>query len=178
MKIRLKPFDLDETEALVSFLTGQPWPYHGNPNPSEESIRDGVANGRYTGEDTLTLWIVEGDEKLGLIRLFDLGDLTPVFDIRIDAARRGQGVGTAAVRLLADYVFTEFPDKIRFEGHTRNDNYAMRKTFAKAGFAKEAYHRKAWPTNGTLYDSVGYSLLREDWAEGKVSPIDWNDFPY
>jgi len=177
MTIALQIFD-NETEELVAFLTSQPWPYHGNPNPSEASIRDGAANGRYAGEDTQTLWIVEDGAKVGLVRLFDLGDLTPVFDIRIDAARRGRGIGTEAVRLLAEHVFTAFPDKIRFEGHTRNDNYAMRKTFAKTGFVKEAYHRKAWPTEGVYYDSVGYSLLREDWEAGKTSPIDWNDFPY
>ncbi len=177
MPITLQPFH-NETEVLVAFLTSQPWPYHGNPNPQEANIRYGVANGLYTGEETRTLWIVADGAKVGLIRLFDLGDLTPVFDIRIDAARRGRGIGTAAVRLLAEHVFTAFPDKIRFEGHTRHDNYAMRKTLAKTGFVKEAYHRKAWPTDGVYYDSVGYSLLREDWESGKRSPIDWNDFPY
>jgi len=177
MTIALQPFD-NETEELVAFLTSQPWPFHGNPNPSEDSIRDGAANGRYDGEETKTYWIVEDGETIGLIRLFDLGDPTPVFDIRIDAGRRGRGFGTTALRLLADHVFAAFPDKMRFEGHTRADNYAMRKAFAKAGFVKEAYHRKAWPTEGKYYDSVGYSLLREDWAEGKISPIDWNDFPY
>jgi len=181
--LSLQAFDpATDEEALVEFLSSQTWPYHGNPNPSAESVREGLASGRYTDEEQRTFWIVEGEgasaAKLGLVRVFDLGDPTPMFDVRLGEQSRGRGIGETAVRLLAEYVFTRFEDKPRLEGHTRADNYAMRKTFVKAGFVKEAYHRKAWPTGGTLYDSVGYAITREDWSAGKVTPIDWNDFPY
>jgi len=62
---------------------------------------------------------------------------------------------------LADLVFSYDESKIRIEGHTPSDNYAMRKTFVKAGFGKEGFHRKAWPQNdGMIYDSVSYAIAR------------------
>jgi len=184
--------DAVERERLVSFLSGQTWTYHGNARPTAESVREGMAQGRYAGEETRTFWVVEtgaaslsggpaptAETIVGLVRVFDLGDSTPVFDVRIGEAHRGRGIGTEALRRLADYVFTEFPDKERLEGHTRADNYAMRKAFYKAGFVKEAVHRRSWPSaDGTMHDSIGYSIIRPDWAEGKRTPIDWNDFPY
>jgi len=176
-RIELREYD-GEAERLVSFLTSQPWPFHGTPSLTEESVRDSLAKGRYAGEETKTFWIQADGTDVGLLRLFDLGDLTPMFDIRIDRNARGQGIGTAALRQAVKYLFTAYPDKIRMEGHTRADNYAMRKTFVKAGFVKEGYHRKSWPTEGVYYDSVGYSILRDDWTSGRTTPVDWNDVPF
>lgn len=55
----------------------------------------------------------------------------------------------------------------------------VRKTLYNAGFVKEAVHRRSWPAeDGELHDSIGYAILREDWAEQKTTPIEWNDYPY
>jgi RimJ/RimL family protein N-acetyltransferase len=55
----------------------------------------------------------------------------------------------------------------------------MRKMFMKAGFVKEGVHRRAWPqSDGTVYDSVRYAILREDWAKGRTTPVAWDDVPY
>ena len=80
------------------------------------------------------------------------------------------------VKWSAEHVFTTMPDKPRLEGQTRVDNLAMRRVFRECGWVKEAHYRKSWPdANGTWLDSVGYAILREDWAEGKVTPVNWHD---
>ena len=121
--------------------------------------------------------MVTGTEtKVGLIRLLDLGDDTPLFDLRIRAASRGKGLGTSALRWLTGYLFNEFPSIRRIEGTTRQDNLAMRRTFRKCGYVKEAHYRQAWPSrDGTVYDAVGYAILRSDWQAGTVTPPDWAD---
>ena len=64
-------------------------------------------------------------------------------------------------------------------GTHEKDNYAMRKVFFKCGYVREACYRKAWPSpDGTLHDSVGYGITREDWEENKVTPVDWGDVPF
>ena len=67
--------------------------------------------------------------------------------------------------------------KIRLEGHTRQDNFAMRKTFERAGFVKEAQLRQAWfsPKEESYYDAVTYGMTREDFEEGTTTPVVWED---
>ncbi|BCN29827.1 GNAT family N-acetyltransferase [Anaeromicropila herbilytica] len=60
----------------------------------------------------------------------------------------------------------------RIEANTREDNYGMRCVFHKSGFVKEAHYRKAWKG----YDSIGYAIIREDWKNGVITPVNWNDF--
>ena len=89
------------------------------------------------------------------------------------AADRPSSVRT--MRLTA-HVFTTMPAVNRFEGQTREDNIAMRKTFVRAGFVKEAHYREGWPIeNSPPLASVGYSILRRDWQTGRTTPVVWND---
>jgi RimJ/RimL family protein N-acetyltransferase len=62
----------------------------------------------------------------------------------------------------------------RLEGQTRVDNQAMRRVFRRAGWVAEAFYRKAWPSeDGAIHDAVGYAILRDDWANGTVTPVLW-----
>ncbi len=134
-------------------------------------------NGRYYGNEVRSFWIMnETERRIGLIRLFDLSDPTPMFDLRIKTSHRGRGIGAEALRWLTDFVFETMPDKIRIEGYTRRDNRAMRRVFRKCGYVKEAHHRKSWPSeSGIYYDSVGYGITRYDWKNNITTPVEWND---
>ncbi|MEK4510978.1 N-acetyltransferase [Paenibacillus anaericanus] len=180
MTISLQPY-VDETVDLIAFLTGQVWPFHGTATITETTAREQIENGRYdSGTEHKTFWIIKDDsDKVGLLRVYDLEDPTPLFDIRIGERHSGQGYGLQAVKKLVEYIFTNYDDKIRIEGNTRADNFAMRKTFHNAGFVKEAVHRQSWPSeDGRIHDSIGYAILRGDWMEGTTTQIDWTDFPY
>ena len=101
-----------------------------------------------------------------------------MLDLRLATSERGRGHGTAALRALSTWVFATYPDTQRLEGQTRVDNIAMRKTFLRCGWVKEAHYRAAWPAHdGRLMDSVGYGLLRTDWLSGQPTPVDWFDDP-
>ena len=54
-----------------------------------------------------------------------------MLDIRLAAIHRGHGYGTAALRAVSAWLFTTYPEPQRFEGQTRVDNVAMRKTFLR-----------------------------------------------
>ncbi len=168
-----------EADLLAEFLTAEDWPYHSAGPPGAAQIREDAAAGRYDNDQTRTFWIVTGTgAEAGLIRLLDLADDTPLFELRIRAACRAAGLGTQALRWLTGYLFTEFPGIRRIEGTTRQDNHAMRRTFAACGYVKEAHYRQAWPSpGGTVYDAVGYAILRTDWQAGTTTPPDWDDDP-
>ncbi|KOU83136.1 GCN5 family acetyltransferase [Streptomyces sp. XY58] len=163
---------------MVAFLTADTWPFHGTAVVDADQARQWVADGRFDGDDTRTFWIGDGDDTLGLVRLMDLGDGTPVFDLRIRTRYRGRGVGGHALTWLTAYLFAEFPRILRIEGTTRQDNAAMRRTFRRCGYVKEAHYRDGWPgTDGTVHDAVGYAVLRRDWLTGTTTPPAWHDEP-
>jgi RimJ/RimL family protein N-acetyltransferase len=174
--INYRRVEPDDTGLLVAFLTGDTWPFHGSPVVTADRARQWIAAGRYHGDDNRAFWIIVDGENGGLIRLMDLGDSTPVFDLRLRARYRGQGVGGQALRWLTAYLFAELPAIRRVEGTTRQDNRAMRRAFQRAGYVKEAHYREAWPVDGgEVYDAVGYAILRRDWLSGTTTAPEWHD---
>jgi RimJ/RimL family protein N-acetyltransferase len=174
--IAYRRFDRDEGGDLADFLTGDSWPFHAGGAENADAVRRRVASGQYDGDDTQTWWIVDDDERIGLIRFEDLGDDTPLFDLRLRATHRGQGHGSAAVRWLTDHLFTTLPEILRIEAVTRQDNSAMRRALLHNGYAKESHYRDAWPdATGAIRDAVGYAVIRRDWQSGSVTLPDWND---
>ncbi|MDQ0964265.1 RimJ/RimL family protein N-acetyltransferase [Streptomyces sp. B4I13] len=172
-------FVASEVDSLVRFLARDTWPFHVSATVSGDEVRAWAAAGVFDSDETRTFWITVRADAVGLIRLMDLGDGTPLFDLRIASEHRGRGMGPRALAWLTRYVFTEFPDAERMEGTTRQDNAAMRRTFEKGGYVKEAHYRDAWPgAGGRRYDAVGYAILRRDWATGTVTPTNWHDEPF
>ncbi|NBE92952.1 GNAT family N-acetyltransferase [Nonomuraea sp. KC401] len=178
MSIEFTPYSSGDVDALADFLTGSHWPFHAGTQDAE-TVRQRAGSGLYWNDESRTFWVLADGERAGLVRLQDLADDTPMFDLRIRADRRGKGLGTAAVAWLTSYLFTEFPHVTRIEATTRQDNHAMRAALRRSGYAKEAHYREAWPApdGGTPHDSVGYAVLRHDWISGTVTLPDWHDEP-
>ncbi|RPF43822.1 RimJ/RimL family protein N-acetyltransferase [Streptomyces sp. Ag109_G2-6] len=178
MEITFDRYEPAQAEQLVEFLSGDTWPFHGAAVVEPAQARQWIEEGGYDGEDHRAFWITRDGERAGLIRLMDLRDPTPLFDLRIRAGHRGRGLGTAAVAWLTAYVFDEFPDVRRIEANTRQDNAAMRRVLLRNGYVKEAHHRDAWPApDGGVRDAVGYAILRRDWLSGTTTVPDWDDEP-
>ncbi len=176
--MRLQEWTMEEQEQLIHFMTTNSWPFHGNSHPGRGLIEKAIEEGGYESDEVKTFW-VENDEldKVGIVKIHDLQDEIPLFDLRIADMSRGNGYGPKALRLVAEYVFGLHGKKIRLEGHTRQDNLAMRKTFERAGFVKEAHLRNAWfsPKENSYYDAVTYGITREDFDAGTTTPVVWED---
>ncbi len=178
-EVSLVEFQPGDIEELCSILTSCIWPYHSKPVLERGKIVNQLEEGYFNGSGKRTFLIQYANESIGVIRLFDLGedkedDETPLFDIKIKSDYRGKGIGEAALKRLVDLVFTEYPNKERFEATTRADNFAMRKVFETCGFVKEAHYRLAWPdAEGNKYDCAGYAILKQDWKNKTKTPVDW-----
>lgn len=181
MKISYEPLSLPrDQDRLVNFLTTEEWPFHVNSRLTEEKIFKMIDEKTFDGSNHECFWILdESKTELGFIRLFDLDDVDdgyPLFDLRIRAVYRGQGLGKSAVQWLTKYLFEKHSELERIVGTTRVDNQAMRKTFRTCGYVKEGHYRKDWSTsNGDLFDTVKYGILREDWETGTTTPVNWDD---
>lgn len=175
---RLDPTGVDH-DALVEFMTRNEFPFHVRTRPTVEQIEAAITAGNYRDHNHDSFWI-DHDQlgRIGFLRLEDLTDNAPLFDLRLDSPFRGRGLGVTVLRAVTDQVFSTMPEVNRFEGHTREDNIAMRRTFQRCGWLKEAHYREGWPVPGsTPVATVAYGILRMDWATGRTTTFTWDDLP-
>lgn len=175
---RLDPSGEDH-DALVEFMTRNEFPFHVRPRWSAAEVNAAISKGAYRDEDNDSFWIDHRElGRLGVLRLEDLSDEEPLFDLRLDAPFRRRGLGVEVLLAVTDHVFRTMPAVHRFEGQTREDNVAMRRTFVRCGWVKEAHYREGWPVDGGRpLASVAYGILRRDWESGQTTTFDWDDLP-
>lgn len=173
---RLDPFVTDR-EALVNFMTSNEFPFHVLSRLTREAVEKAIADGKYRDEDNDSFWVDHAElGRIGFLRLEDLTEPVPIFDLRLDGAFRGRGLAAMTLRAAADYVFSTMPEVRRFEGQTREDNVPMRKTFLREGWVKEAHYREGWPVEGTEpLAAVAYAIIRRDWETGQTTTFVWED---
>jgi RimJ/RimL family protein N-acetyltransferase len=181
MQLSFQPLFIEtERELLADWLSTDRWPYHGNPQPSRDSVLQQIDQGDFTGADSQSFWMMtDSNQRVGLIRLFDLDDVAdgaPMFDLRVHAEYRRRGIGKTALRWLTCHLFETFPELQRIEGCTRIDNLAMRHIFLQCNYVKEGHYRKAWSTiEGDRLDAMTYGILREDWINQTITPVNWDE---
>jgi RimJ/RimL family protein N-acetyltransferase len=177
ISLTFEKFSRLDREALADWLSCETWPFHADPQPSRERVALRIDEGAFDGDEVTTFWVLgAGHEKVGLVRVFDLDDDNPLIDLWIAEVYRGRGAGKRTLAWITGYVFRTYAHVRRIGGNTREDNRAMRKAFGACGYVKEAHYRKAWPTGeGRYVASIGYAILREDWAESKVTGVVWDD---
>lgn len=173
--VRIDP--VIDREELIAFLTGHEWPYHMAPIVSRQQVEEALDSGAFQNEERDSYWIEHSEHgRIGYIRFEDLCDDTPVFDLRLASQWQGRGFGVDVLNAATSWIFEQKPRMHRFEGQTRDDNLAMRHTFLKARWVKEAYYRQGWPVEGAEpRASVAYAILRSDWETNTTTPVPWEE---
>jgi RimJ/RimL family protein N-acetyltransferase len=123
-------------------------------------------------KDRLFRWAVRtkgadtGDRLIGWVKL-DYLDLTHGnAEIALgigDAADRGKGFGSDALRLALRFAFDEL-NLHRLLATIGAYNDGAIRFFGRFGFIEEVRRREAFLLNGKRYDDVWLSLLRREWA--------------
>ena len=120
--------------------------------------------GRVAAGDGAAFAITEGgDERpvgsIGVRVLHDQGSAETGYHVVAD--RRGRGLATAALRLLAGWTLAELP-VARLQLTTHLDNPASQRVAEKAGFTREGVLRAWADQRGERVDLVMWSLLPGD----------------
>lgn len=180
MSVSLSRIDPEaDRDLLVRFMTTNVFPFHGGGRLTDEAVHQAINDGRFRSDEIDSYWVLDSEGRpAGFVRFEDLEDETPLFDLRLGEDRRGQGLGREALRAATDWVFSNQIEATRFEGNTRADNIAMRRTFESCGWVKEAHYRESWSTgDGQRVDGVAYAILRRDWETGLTTAVNWDDLP-
>lgn len=110
---------------------------------------------------------VEDDTLIGSVSWYYQSKETNWISIGIciyDPKYWGKSIGYHALGLWCQYLFDHFDDIVRLDIRTWSGNTAMMKLSEKLGFKLEAVFRNARIVNGKYFDSIGYGMLREEWA--------------
>ncbi len=81
--------------------------------------------------------------------------------ISVEPEERGNGFGSEAQRLFADYLLFAFPIG-RVEASTDSENIAEQRALERAGFTREGVARSASWRGGRWHDMVVYSRVHGD----------------
>ncbi len=177
--VDMDPSGMDRRD-LAAFFARNRFPFDAVPATTAEKALARIDRGDFDQNGVTSLWIVDdAGTRLGMVELCALGERSPWFEMRLDGRYRGHGLGPEILREITRRVFTTHPEAVRVEGRTREDNIAMRQTFVRCGFVKEAHFREAWPVEGGAPRAgVVYSILRRDWESGAMTPVRFEDLGY
>ena len=137
--------------------------------PRDRTNREVLAKGPLRNEHngTLMVEVIANGRAVGTVGWHPVGygpgPASMCWNIGIDLIPegRGQGFGSEAQRLLADYLFAATKVN-RVEASTDVENLPEQRSLEKAGFIREGVVRGSQFRAGTYHDLVQFARLRSD----------------
>ncbi len=167
-KVRLRPVEERDLDALGRIDTdpavSEPFEWRGFRDPRARRRR-WEEDGYLGSENSLLVVALPDGTFAGIVAWKWIATSRPrgclQIGILLFPEHRRQGLGTAAQRLLADYLFSTTPAN-RLEATTDIDNVAEQRALEDAGFVREGVLRGRGFARGQWRDGVMYARLRDD----------------
>jgi mycothiol synthase len=125
---RSRPAD---REALVRLLTD------GFPQMTLELTEQMVARHQVPDQESLLAW--EGDTVVGTMRLIHAGERWMIYGVVVESARRGRGIGGAAMRVALQILRSRGADEVSLE--VEPDNVPAVRLYQQLGFRTSTTYR-------------------------------------
>lgn len=100
MAVHLLPLDArgPDRRALREFLTTNAFPFHATAHPTPDEVDRAIDTGAYGDAATAAFWVAHVDHGVvGVLRMQDLTDPTPMFDLRLAERWRGRDTRRTSV---------------------------------------------------------------------------------
>jgi RimJ/RimL family protein N-acetyltransferase len=167
--VGLRPFQEGDLELLARFAAEPSFslPYEWAGYRSPEALRRRWEEDGFLGKDPHQLVIADAEgTAVGWVmwrdpNTFGRQGWAWEIGIMLGPESRGQGAGTAAQRLLVEYLF-DTTLVHRLCALTEVDNVAEQRALEKCGFRREGVLRRAAFRGGEWRDVAIYALLKED----------------
>jgi len=178
-RVVLRDIRLDDLDAYAHWMhPDHLWqsfdgPYYGKTDPADipaqiEKLRETIESGAFqTPRTRLAIADRATDALIGSVSWYwhEKATRWPAAGIVVyDPANWSRGLGYEALGLWVDYWFAALPDAHRLTLATWSGNAGMMRLAEKLGFREEARYREQRVVDGAYYDSMGYGVLRREWA--------------
>lgn len=167
--INLRPMATDDLDMFYEWNNIQE--HMGDYMNMEMKYKDSFIEGmkKALSNNSTFYMIIENKDStpIGMINYFNSLGSTISIDFGILIAipsSRGKGVGSEAVNMLINYLFTT-KNIMRVEFMTRSDNQGMKLLGEKLGFKLEGTLRKYSFDHGEYRDLDLFGITREDWCK-------------
>jgi RimJ/RimL family protein N-acetyltransferase len=169
LRVRLRDLTLDDADLIDAWNRGDQSEFNDFGEEAAMLPRDAIAAGPLRNERNGMLIVERTDDgavigTIGWHRVnYGPNPESDAWNIGIELRpeHRGQGFGSQAQRLLADFLFERY-DLNRVEASTDIENLPEQRALEKAGFVREGIQRGAQWRAGAYHDLVTYSRLRND----------------
>lgn len=167
-RVRLRPATVDDLPEMEKRLSSRSaageYQWFGHRSPSE--LRRSLGDDGLLGSDGGEL-VIEADDAsyAGQVKwlksLWGPPEQSWCWTIGLTIAEewRGRGIGTAAQRLIVDYLFAHTRAE-RIQAFTDINNLVEQHVLEKIGFTREGVMRSAQWREGRWHDQVMYSIVR------------------
>jgi RimJ/RimL family protein N-acetyltransferase len=171
--VHLRPVEERDLDALERIDTdpavSEPFEWRGFRNAGGRRSR-WEADGYLGKDDSLLVVALPDGSFVGVVVWRPLSTSGPLggcfqMGILLFPEHRSEGFGTAAQRLVADYLFSTTLAN-RVEATTEIDNVAEQRALERAGFVREGVLRGRGFVRGQWRDGVMYARLRDDPGPG------------
>lgn len=153
--ISLRSYREDEFDRACSIRNLE------NESSRERFKRGFLASGTWA-DHYLHLAIDLGGELIGDVQLRKCDATRPQgsweMGLELAPEHRGKGYGTSALRLIAEYAFSNGAHRV--EGSTDSGNAAMRRTFEKADWKFEGILKALFIEDGVPYDYFSFAITK------------------
>lgn len=165
--VSLRPIaeaDLAELHRNLIHIEGR-GPWYPMPRTSLTKRRRAFEETGFWSPDAgIFVMVDEQDRLIGTVDWNKLNGDVPDMELGyrvFDRSNWGKGIATAALDLLAGFLFdTEPINRLRLTVHV--DNVGSRRVAEKCGFTKEGTSREAWYHKGRWHDIDVFTLTRAE----------------
>ena len=166
-ELRLRPWRTDDAEAVLAICQDPEiarWVTIPQPflRPDAEAFIEGaIALWRNGTGAAFAITEAPGEHVLGAVTRFGPDGHQATLGLWLAAEARGRGIGTRAIRLVADWTFAT-TEVYRIDSFIMVGNERSERMVERAGFRREAVLRGWDMHDGRPVDCVAYARLRDD----------------
>ena len=166
-RLRLRPFGLQDVEAVLSYATDPEWArYLPIPQPyTKENAEQFIAGQVLLDREHHPAWAIEhtGAVRGGINIRFDFANRVGEMGYSIARSYWGKGLTTEAARAVLDAAFLAYGDLNRIRAMADARNIGSLRVMEKIGMIREGTLRQNRVVRGESIDEVWCGVLRSEW---------------
>ena len=170
-RLRLRPFGLQDIEAILSYATDPEWArYLPVPQPyTKENAEQFIAGQILLDRARHPSWAIEhvGVVRGGINIRFDFENRVGEMGYSIARSHWSQGLTTEAARAVLDAAFVAYVDLKRIRAMADARNTGSLRVMEKIGMIREGTLRQNRVVRGESIDEVWRGILRSEWEVRK-----------